>query len=172
MALRVPWSPVTFTLAGMPVRDPCSDLPSPWTRRVIHFVGGLTGVGFSPDSTNLLVVSHAGRGVVSLASSELVARDGGEIPDAEFREEPFAVVGIGPLRDTWIECTGLFDGFELKQVCGDGWRINAEVLVSPRGKSYPLPVPDDPVRAVGFDPDDKVLVYATSASLSLYYRAS
>ena len=49
-------------------------MPSTWRKVTYLVVGGLTEVGFA-DGPLLLVVSHQGRGVVDLASGELLARD-------------------------------------------------------------------------------------------------
>jgi hypothetical protein len=49
-------------------------MPSTWTKVTYLAVGGLTEVGFA-DGRLLLVVSRQGRGVVDLASGELLARD-------------------------------------------------------------------------------------------------
>ena len=155
----------------MPVFDACVDLPTPWTRKIVHFTGGLTGVGFGPEAKHLLVVSHAGRGVVDLSSGERVARDRREIPDPEFQENPFTVQGIGPLEGFQVSCAGLWGG-SLPKACADGWRLDGDVLESPSGERHKLPPADAHVVAVGFTPKGEVLVYATGASLSLYYRVT
>jgi len=49
-------------------------MPSQWRKVAYLAVGGLTEVGFAAGSL-LLVVSHQGRGVVDLASGDLLARD-------------------------------------------------------------------------------------------------
>jgi hypothetical protein len=49
-------------------------MPSPWRKVTYLAVGGLTEVGFAAGSL-LLVVSHQGRGVVDLASGNVLARD-------------------------------------------------------------------------------------------------
>lgn len=49
-------------------------MASPWRKVTCLAVGGLTEVGFAAGSL-LLVVSHQGRGVVDLASGNVLARD-------------------------------------------------------------------------------------------------
>ena len=49
-------------------------MASAWRKVTYLAVGGLTEVGFA-DGSLLLVISHQGRGVVDLASGELLARD-------------------------------------------------------------------------------------------------
>jgi hypothetical protein len=71
-------------------------------------VGGLTEVGFA-DGPLLLVVSHQGRGVVDLASGELLARDRHE-SGAWFDAGRRAVLGIGPLDGAWIGVCGVAGG--------------------------------------------------------------
>jgi hypothetical protein len=137
----------------------------------VHFTGGLTGVGFGPEAKHLLVVSHAGRGVIDLSNGERVARDSQEIPNSEFQEDPFAVRGIGPLAGLQIFCAGLWGG-SLPKECPDGWRLDGGVLQSPSGARHKLPSADADVRSVGFTPKGEVLVYATAASLALYYRVT
>jgi hypothetical protein len=155
----------------MPRRVPSDDLPDPWTQRADLHTGGLTGVGTDAASRYLLVVSHDGRGVFDLASGERVARDRGNVPDTEFRENPFTVGGIGPLAGTMIPCAGLWGG-ALPQVTPDGWRTTSTELVGPDGQRYALPEPDAHVAAVGFTSTGEVLIYATGASVTLYFRAA
>jgi len=155
-----------------PTLNPCNDLPAPWTRRAVHFTGGLAGIGFAHGTNMLLVVSHVGRGVVDFASSELVARDSQEIPDSEFQENPFVVTGIGPIAGVPVHCFGLWGSGVLSAATQDGWSLQSGALYSPSGAAHQLPPPDAALRAVGFSPDGQVLLYATAASLILYYRGS
>lgn len=155
----------------MPPKNPSDDLPHPWTQRVDLHTGGLTGVGTDAASRYLLVVSHDGRGVFDLASGERVARDRADVPAAEFREDPFTVGGIGPLAGTMIPCAGLWGG-ALPQATWDGWRTTTTELIAPDGRRYVLPEPDAHLSAVGFTPSGEVLMYATGASVSLYFRVA
>jgi hypothetical protein len=83
-------------------------MPSPWKKVTYLAVGGLTDVGFAVGSL-LLVVSHQGRGVVDLASRNVVARDRQET-GAWFDKARRAALGIGPLDGTWIGVCGLAGG--------------------------------------------------------------
>ncbi len=134
-------------------------------------MGGLTGVGTDAASRYLLGVSHAGRAVVDLASGERIARDRDDVPDPEFHENPFTVGGIGPLAGTMIPCAGLWGG-ALPQATWDGWRTTTTELIAPGGPRYALPEADAHVSAVGFTPTGEVLIYATGASVSLYFRVA
>jgi hypothetical protein len=80
-------------------------MPSPWKKVTYLAVGGLTEVGFAAGSL-LLVVSHQGRGVVDLASGNVLARDRQET-GAWFDAARRAALGIGPLDGTWIGVCGL-----------------------------------------------------------------
>lgn len=84
-------------------------MPSPWRKVAYLAVGGLTEVGFAAGFL-LLVVSHQGRGVVDLASGELLARDRHET-GAWFDAARRAALGIGPLDGTWIGVCGLAGRF-------------------------------------------------------------
>src|SRR6478609_9554462 len=67
------WSPLNRWLpACWPATIGC--MPSPGKKVTYLAVGGLTEVGFAVGSL-LLVVSHQGRGVVDLASGNVLARD-------------------------------------------------------------------------------------------------
>jgi hypothetical protein len=61
-----------WTTASWPATMNC--MSSTWRKVTYLPVGGLAEVGFA-DGPLLLVVSHQGRGVVDLASGELLARD-------------------------------------------------------------------------------------------------
>jgi hypothetical protein len=79
-------------------------MASTWRKVTYLAVGGLTEVGFA-DGSLLLVISHQGRGVVDLASGELLARDRRET-GAWFDAARRAALGIGPLDGTWIGVCG------------------------------------------------------------------
>ena len=83
-------------------------MSSQWKKVAYLAVGGLTEVGFAAGSL-LLVVSHQGRGVVDLASGELLARDRQET-GAWFDPARRAALGIGPLDGVWISVCGLTGG--------------------------------------------------------------
>ena len=68
----------------------------------------------------LLVVSHQGRGMVDLASGELLARDRHEA-GAWFDAARRAALGIGPLDGAWIGVCGLAGG-RLPDTTADGWQ--------------------------------------------------
>jgi hypothetical protein len=94
-------------------------MPSTWRKVTYLTVGGLTEVGFA-DGPLLLVVSHQGRGVVDLASGQLLSRDRHEA-GAWFDAARRAVLEIGPLDGEWIGVCGLAGG-RLPDATADGWQ--------------------------------------------------
>jgi hypothetical protein len=79
-------------------------MSSQWKKVAYLAVGGLTELGFAAGSL-LLVVSHQGRGVVDLASGELLARDRHET-GAWFDAARRAALGIGPLLREMLDEQG------------------------------------------------------------------
>ena len=126
------WSPLNRWLpACWPATVGC--MPSPWRKVTYLAVGGLTEVGSAAGS--LLVVSHQGRGVVDLASGNVLARDRQET-GAWFDAACRAALGIGPLDGTWIGVCGLAGG-QLPGATADGWQARASgdgVTVSAPGR--------------------------------------
>jgi hypothetical protein len=145
-------------------------MPSTWRKVTYLAVGGLTEVGFA-DGRLLLVVSHQGRGVVDLASGDLLARDRHEA-GAWFDTVRRAALGIGPLDGAWIDVCGLAGG-RLPDATADGWQARASgdcVTVSAPGRQ-PLQVNgSEEMRAFGFSPDGATFVMATSPGIAIYRR--
>lgn len=83
----------------------------------IHlFVGGLVAAGFDPFGQYLLTVSHAGRGVFSIASWQHVARDS----ELAYPENGHAV-GIGPIVGMVVPVSELnYDTGQLNFTSPDG----------------------------------------------------
>jgi hypothetical protein len=144
-------------------------MSSTWKKVTYLAVGGLTEVGFAEGF--LLVVSHQGRGVVDLASGELLARDRQET-GAWFDAARGAALGIGPLDGEWIGVCGLAGG-RLPGATADGWQARVSddcVTVSAPGRR-PLQVREgEEMRAFGFSPDGATFIIATSPGLAIYRR--
>jgi hypothetical protein len=171
-----------------PVLDqPVGQPPSPWKLAGGSAVGGLSDVGFAPGSDLLLVVSSQGRGVFDCLTGERVARDRsvpeGASPDWQ---DPFELwaVGIGPLAGQHIRTAGLSGG-GLSVATRDGWSVERlalewpdETLLLRRGWGFGYR-PDEifkiavhsEVRAWGFSPTGRSLVYATSSDLAIWSRS-
>lgn len=145
-------------------------MPSTWRKVAYLAVGGLTEVGFAGGPL-LLVVSHQGRGVVDLASGELLARDRHEA-GAWYDAARGAVLGIGPLDGTWIGVCGLAGG-RLPDATADGWQARASgdcVTVSAPGRQLLQVSESEEVRACGFSPDGATFVIAASPGVAIYRR--
>lgn len=146
-------------------------MSSPWKKVADVAIGGLTEVGFVPGSALLLVVSHQGRGLVSLATGDRVARDRQETGSWFDASRP-AALGIGPLDGQWIEVTGLAGG-RLPVTTADGWqarRVRRGVaLARPAGESAEVNEPEE-MRAFGFSPDGATFMIASSPSVVIFRR--
>jgi hypothetical protein len=157
-----------WTTASWPATMNC--MSSTWRKVTYLPVGGLTEVGFA-DGPLLLMVSHQGRGVVDLASGELLARDRQE-SGAWFDAGGRAALGIGPLEGAWIGVCGLAGG-RLPDATADGWqaRVSGDrVTVSAPGRQ-PVEVSEgEEMRAFGFSPDGTAFIIATSLGLAIYRR--
>ena len=146
-------------------------MSSPWKKVADLPIGGLTEVGFDPGSSLLVVVSHQGRGVFSLATGDRVARDRDETDDWFDALRP-AVLGIGPLSGQWIDVAGIAGG-QLPAVTADGWQIRPAArgveLTGPAGESLAVNESEE-MRAFGFSPDGVSFVIAASPSLAIFRR--
>src|SRR5437588_3377906 len=92
-----------------------------WRLASTHPIGGLTEIGFTPDTPLLLVVSHQGRGVIDCETGERVARDPSAVYPDWFDKTRIAALGIGPLADRWISVFGLAG-----DATADGWKATAD----------------------------------------------
>ncbi len=166
----------------LPVDQP----PSPWRLAGGSAVGGLTEVGFAPGSDLLLVVSSQGRGVFDCLTGERVARDRSEPegvgPDWQ---DPFDLwaVGIGPLAGQHIRTAGISGG-GLTRATRDGWSVERlalewpdETLLLRQGWGFGYSPSElvkiavySEVRAFGFSPTGRSLVFATSSDLAIWSR--
>ncbi len=139
-----------------------------WQPVVTLPVGGLTDVGFVGHL--LLVASHQGRGVVDCHSGAIVAR---EADEDYYALNGGLISGIGPLDGYAVVLAGLYSNRVLPLSTRDGWsaRVDHEgaTLNGPDGQT--VRVPDhEALRAVGFSPDGRFFVLATSPSLTLLRR--
>jgi hypothetical protein len=146
-------------------------MSSPWKKVADVAIGGLTEVGFVPGSALLLVVSHQGRGLVSLATGDRVARDRQETGSWFDASRP-AALGIGPLDGQWMEVAGLAGG-RLPVTTADGWQARSArrgvALAGPAGESAEVSEPEE-IRAFGFSPDGAIFIIASSPSVVIFRR--
>jgi len=170
-------------LRSKPVESP----PAPWKQVAVFAIGGLTEVGYAPDSDFLLVISHSGRGVFDCTNGEKLARDVNDSPNFinQFKLE---ALGIGPLEGQWIRVGGLHGG-GLPNSTDDGWGLIALPLPWPkyyvfltsswksiyRGTEHAVKVATDEVcelRAYGFSETGRSFVIATSCDITLFTRGT
>ena len=164
---------------------PISSVPEPWSIVGAFAVGGLTEIGFVPNSDDLLVVSSQGRGLFDAASGEKLSRDDEAFfdnPDSTGQTAP----GIGRARDAIVPLAGLLGG-GLPRITRDGWMIDVIQLPWPRHglflSSNFKPCYDDSgnswkicedgaceYRMAGFSPSGRAFVFASSCELVIYGR--
>jgi hypothetical protein len=161
--------------------------PHPWRFVASVAVGGLTHVGYSPESDTVLVLSSQGRGVIDCLTGTKVARDYEEFfPGLE--ESRLQCPGIGPLADRKIRIAGLTGG-GLPTMKHDGWHLEALALPWPRyfvflsrpfksvldGLESTTKVGDEGAceyRAHGFSDTGNSFVIALSCELNIYSRSA
>lgn len=148
-----------------------------WLRVCTHAIGGLTEVGLAGSDRYLLVVSHAGRGVIDLASGRRVARDeatpASESPWLNRAERQ--VQGIGPIAAQWIPMIGLWGGQLASSA--PGWRVRLApaghralaIVVNERtGAELLADRVTTEVRAFGFSDVAHFLVLASASEVSVW----
>ena len=160
--------------------------PSPWRCVGVLAVGGLTEIGFVPESDRLLVVSGQGRGLFDATDGTRIARDRIELfenPDSSGASAP----AIGPDDGKTVVLAGLHGG-GLQRRTADGWSVEVIHLPWPKHvlflSSGHLPVSntegrawrladDEPCefRTAGFSPTGRSLVFATSCDLRMFSRS-
>jgi hypothetical protein len=144
-----------------------------WRLASAHPVGGLTEIGFAPDTALLLVVSFQGRGVIDCETGERIARDRSDAYAEWFDKRRMAALGVGPLAGRWISVFGLAGG-QFPDSTADGWKATADgddVTLSDRGAGQILSAGVMDLRAFGFSPDGRFFVLATPADVDIYRRA-
>lgn len=168
-------------LQQMPLVAP----PSPWKLIATHAVGGLSEIGYAPNSDLLLAVSSQGRGVYDCTTGERVARDREEFWD-ELDQTRLTSRGIGPLAELTIRLAGLHGG-GLPTSTSDGWNLDIIALDWPQhtlfittpfnslfhGDGNSHKIAQDGVteyRASGFSETGRSFVFATSSDLDIYAR--
>jgi hypothetical protein len=76
-----------------------------WNQKFSFHVGGVTDVGFNESGALLQVSSHSGRGLFSLDSGELIARDNDSTYTWHYET---TVAGIGPLTGSQVRVYGIW----------------------------------------------------------------
>ena len=173
--------PVVKRIEALAVSAP----PSPWRLTVQSGIGGLTDVGFGPDTDLLLVVSSQGRGLFDCTTGERVARDGDVKSDFHDASRLLAD-GIGPLDGISVPTAGL-NGGGVSRGTSDGWSVDDFTLDWPHHTlllngpfSWPYDIngqlwkigAEPEVRAFGFSTTGLSLVIATSSDVTAWSRPS
>ncbi len=173
------------TLRKILERMPMSEVPEPWALIGGSAVGGLTEIGFVPDTDDLLVVSSQGRGLFDTLTGEKLSRDSEEFfdnPDSTGHTAP----AIGRDSGKTVPLAGLHGG-GLARVTRDGWMIDVIHLPWPRhvlflsseykpcydASGHSWKICDDGAceyRAAGFSPSGRAFVFASSCELVIYGR--
>ncbi|HCA3406574.1 TPA: hypothetical protein MO340_000248 [Salmonella enterica subsp. salamae serovar 35:g,m,s,t:-] len=161
-----------------------SDSPTGWKKHVEIAVGGLTEVGFSKTTNDLLVISSSGRGLIDCTTGEKIARDYEEYGDWY---DPVNLIcqGIGRVEEEIIHISGLCGGGlpfvnrygeSLERVAPE-WPVE-DIIFCPPGKTALIPsfqegcvrFISDYIRAVGFSWCGEFLVCATSSDVTIWKR--
>jgi len=159
----------------------------PWRRAPVHAVGGLTEVGYVPDSDLLLAVTSTGRGLFDCLSGQRIGRD--RTPPEEggwYDETGLLAQGIGPAEQQFIRLAGLHGG-GLRRAARDGWSLEMvapdwplqSIIIQPPGCCVLIErfadgctkiEEDHELRAFGFSETGRSFVIAVSHSLMIYSR--
>ena len=136
-------------------------------------VGGLLAVGFL-DEDRVIVGSHNGIGVLDAGSGARIDRVGDPHGDyAWYQESPPSAVYADDDGEHRVPVAGLWGG-ELPDSTMDGWtcqRVSTGAsLVGPDGTTIAID-DDEEFRAIGFSPEGRIFVYATSPTLHIAARS-
>lgn len=135
-------------------------------------VGGLVAVGFL-DEERVFVGSHSGVAILHADSGRRIGR-------AVETDGSYGWFTESPPSGTWAEedgahtvpVAGLWGG-RLSEVTPDGWRVErvdgGARVTGPDGTALAIS-DDEDVRALGFSPAGRVVVYATSSTLHIAAR--
>jgi len=97
-----------------------------WKKRNEWAVGGLTEIGFQPNTDLLLVLSSQGRGLFDCVKGEKIARNNNSIYAEICVEDTGKVKGIGILEGTTIQCGGFEFPDILSKTTNDGWTVKIQ----------------------------------------------
>ncbi|PZS11131.1 MAG: hypothetical protein DLM55_02410 [Acidimicrobiales bacterium] len=152
------------------VRDNARESSDPWVLVAVHAIGGLTELGFLPDSRRLLIVSHQGRGEYDVFTGARVARDRSENRSDWFDEDNRACLALTPGQPTWIPVSGLAGG-ALPTTYGE-WSLSVTqecaAVVKAGGLERMLLCSGEEVRVVGFSPDGRTIVVGRPMDVYIY----
>lgn len=128
-------------------------MKSDWEFKTEFAMGGTTDVGFSPDSKNLLIITHSGRGLYDVNNLELITRN----EDVSFSwHRDFKADGIGPCAEITIPINGIYSEIpkEVKDEISD---FDTDSFITE-------------LKAAAISPDGEFLVLGYSSDFQIYKR--
>lgn len=163
---------------------PKKDQPVGWKKVKALAVGGLTEIGFSKETNQLLIVSSSGRCLINCNNGEKLARDYDEYCNG-YDPINLTCQGIGSLANELISIAGLHGGGlptynqygESLELTSLQWPIN-DIYFCPLGKSIfdendqndCCRIFSDSVRCYGFSWNGKYIAIATSSDVTIWQR--
>lgn len=160
--------------------------PPGWKITAAIAVGGLTEVGFSKVTNQLLVISSSGRCVIDCATGEKLARDYEEYSDW-YDSLSLNCQGIGPLDGEVVTIAGMCGGGlptiskygESLERAAPEWPVE-DIFFCPPGKSALMErhqdgccrFISDHIHCVGFSWNGEFIVSATSSNITIWQRLS
>ncbi|PVZ87938.1 hypothetical protein C9426_10085 [Serratia sp. S1B] len=160
--------------------------PLGWKVSASIAIGGLTEVGFSKVTHQLLVISSSGRSVIDCATGEKLARDYEEYGDW-YDSLSLTCQGIGPLEGELVTIAGMCGGGlptnnrygESLQRAATEWPVE-DIFFCPPGKSALIEgyqegccrFISDHIRCVGFSWHGEFIISATSSDITIWQRLS
>ena len=171
-------------LATLLNKIPNKDHPRGWKKVTTLAVGGLTEIGFSKVTNQLLIISTSGRSLINCINGERLARDYDE--DGDWYDPiNLTCQGIGPIADENILIAGLHGGGLLKcnqygeslELTSLQWPVD-DIYFCPIGKSIFTEhlqtdccrIFSDYVRCYGFSWHGRFIVIATSSDETIWQR--
>ena len=136
-------------------------------------IGGLLNVGFIPNSTFLITVSHNGRGIFDCLNGERITRDYENVWEF-FDDKTGEVIGFDVFTGFKIPTHGLFGDDNLTKTTKDGWKLESHenniLLISPNTSQSEIVGNTEvcELKAFGFSNNEKFFTIATSCDLKIY----
>jgi len=154
-----------------------------WEYKNTFSIGGLQEVGFADGKDYLIVLSSQGEAIFDCIDGEKIARVHNDFDwwnryDANIKK----ITGFNILESEKINISGLTNGDSLSKSTSDFWTLDLEVdfnisrvekiFLSWRGLKKNFIGEDGPceLRAYGFSPTEKSLIFASSCELIIFSR--
>ena len=154
-----------------------------WKHQNTFSIGGLQEVGFANSQDLLLVLSSQGEGIFDCLNGEKIARRNNEYDWwKRYDKNKNTISGFAMLENSEIKISGITLGDLLPKSTSDFWELQSEkifllsasekVFLSYRGYRTNNIGEEGPceLKAFGFSPTEKSLIFATSCELIIYSR--